>query len=127
MQPLHSFGNRYRLQTRRQFSSVLKCGVYRTNRTTVVRARRSEHRYHRLGVIVSKRVGSAVVRNRIKRQLRETFRTSAIRNRQQVGIDFVVIARTAAATRPPKTLVADCLYNLVKLDRQLRGKEGFAT
>lgn len=127
MWSLRSLGKKYRLQTRREFSSVLNNGVFRANETTVVRAQRSDNQYHRLGVVVSKRVGSAVVRNRIKRQLRETFRTSTIRNRRQVGIDFVIIARTAAANHPAKTLVADCQYNLVKLDRQLRGKEALAT
>ena len=127
MWSLRSLGKKYRLQTRREFSSVLNNGISKANKTTVIRAQRSDCPYHRLGVIVSKRVGSAVVRNRIKRQLRETFRTSTIRNQQQVGIDFVIIARSAAADRSTKNLVADCRYNLVKLDRQLRGKETLAT
>ena len=106
---------------------VLNNNAHRVNKTTVVRARRSDHQYHRLGVIVPKRVGPAVVRNRIKRQLRESFRTSTIRNQQQAGIDFVVIARTAAANRSTKTLVDDCRYSLLKLDHQIRDKEGLAT
>ena len=124
---MRSFGKKYRLQTRRQFSTVLNSGVYRSNRTTVVRALSSDYCYHRLGVIVPKRVGSAVVRNRVKRQLREAFRTSTIRNQQQAGVDFVVIARNAAADRSAKTLVADCRYNLARLNRQLRDKKNFAT
>ena len=48
----------------------------------------------RLGVTVSRRVGSAVVRNRVKRQLREWFR-----QRHPVAgppLDLVVIARSRA-------------------------------
>lgn len=52
----------------------------------------------RLGVTVSKRVGGAVVRNRVKRLLREAFRHH--KALFPVGIDVVAIARTEAATVP---------------------------
>ncbi|MFI5319071.1 MAG: ribonuclease P protein component [Myxococcota bacterium] len=50
----------------------------------------------RLGLVVSKRVGGAVVRNRVKRIVREWFR----RNRALLPgrVDLVVIARSAAAS-----------------------------
>lgn len=52
----------------------------------------------RLGIAVSRRVSrKAVVRNRIKRQIRESFRI----RRQALGeIDYVVVAKTPAADRP---------------------------
>jgi ribonuclease P protein component len=52
----------------------------------------------RLGVTVSRRVGSAVVRTRVKRRVREWFR----RNRGVFppGKDVVVIARPSAAEIP---------------------------
>jgi ribonuclease P protein component len=45
----------------------------------------------RLGLSVSRKVGSAVVRNRVKRLLREAFRTSA--SALPPGLDLVVVAR----------------------------------
>lgn len=50
----------------------------------------------RLGVTVSRRVGNAVVRNRIKRGVREWFR----QNREKLPdpADLIVIARKAAAS-----------------------------
>lgn len=48
----------------------------------------------RVGLTVGRQVGGAVVRNRVKRRLREWFRTSPLRH---VGpVDVVVIARRAA-------------------------------
>jgi ribonuclease P protein component len=49
----------------------------------------------RLGVTVSKRVGSAVVRNRVKRGIREWFRRSRLSLAARG--DLVVIARQGAA------------------------------
>ncbi len=48
----------------------------------------------RLGLTASRRVGNAVARNRIKRQVREWFRKSKI----SAGREWVVIARRGAAT-----------------------------
>jgi ribonuclease P protein component len=50
----------------------------------------------RLGLAVSRRVGGAVVRNRVKRRVREWFRRSTAVLPE--GFDVVVIARAKAAT-----------------------------
>jgi ribonuclease P protein component len=49
----------------------------------------------RLGVTVARRVGGAVVRNRIKRRVRECFRLT-LRGILPAGTDLVVIARGGA-------------------------------
>ena len=49
---------------------------------------------HRLGLVVSRKVGGAVVRNRVKRLFRETYRRIPTPPR---GLDVVVIARSSAA------------------------------
>jgi ribonuclease P protein component len=50
---------------------------------------------HRLGVTVSRRVGGAVIRNRIKRRIRAWFRQN--RGELVASSDLVVIARRPAA------------------------------
>lgn len=49
----------------------------------------------RLGLTVSKKVGGAVVRNRVKRWLRECYRQR--RDEFPSSLDLVVVARPAAA------------------------------
>jgi len=44
----------------------------------------------RLGIIASKKVGNAVIRNRAKRKIREAFRR--IKDRIDPGMDIVVIS-----------------------------------
>lgn len=50
----------------------------------------------RLGLAVSRRVGGAVVRNRVKRRVRDWFRRA--RPSLPEHVDLVVIARPQAAT-----------------------------
>lgn len=47
----------------------------------------------RMGLVVSKRLGSAVVRNRVKRLLREAFRLN--RERLQSGVDYIFSPRSS--------------------------------
>jgi ribonuclease P protein component len=56
----------------------------------------------RLGIAVSRKVSKrAVVRNRIKRQIRESFRL----NKDLLsGMDYVVVAKYSAASTPQPTL-----------------------
>jgi ribonuclease P protein component len=49
----------------------------------------------RLGITVSKKVGTAVVRNQVKRWVRESYRRA--KAAAPDGVDFVVIARPSAA------------------------------
>ena len=53
----------------------------------------------RFGFTVSKKVGNAVERNRVRRRLREIVRLSAA-NRLRVGHDYVLIGRRAALNLP---------------------------
>lgn len=46
----------------------------------------------RFGLTVTKKVGNAVVRNRIKRRLREAIRTAA-NSEMRNGVDYVIVAR----------------------------------
>jgi len=60
----------------------------------------------RFGFTVSKKIGSAVVRNRVRRRLRAlaaALEPSQVRR----GYDYVLIARPGAAERPYRDLKAD--------------------
>jgi ribonuclease P protein component len=59
----------------------------------------------RLGFTVSRKVGNAVVRNRVRRRLRDAVKRAAMDVKP--GHDYVLVARTAALTRGFEELVAD--------------------
>jgi len=60
----------------------------------------------RLGFTVSKKVGNAVERNRVRRRLREIVRQSAA-GRLHAGHDYVLIGRRAALNLPFARLTQD--------------------
>lgn len=55
----------------------------------------NDYNYSRLGLTVSRRIGNAVNRNRVKRQLRNFFRLS--KDHFSQAIDLSVIAKPGAA------------------------------
>ena len=78
------------------FQEVFKNGRSTANRQFVVYVlKRDEQPYARIGLSVSKKIGNAVVRNRIKRYIREAIRY--YENRFSIGIDCVIIARKPTA------------------------------
>ena len=68
----------------------------------------------RLGITVSRKVGNSVVRNRVKRRIREWFRTS--RDGLDDGIDLVVIARSGAAEQSGPSICRE-LSTLLRISR----------
>ena len=64
-------------------------------------------------VVVSRRVGSAVVRNKVKRRLREIYRHEL--PRLKPGVWLVVTAKPGAAKAPIATLRAEWLRLATRL------------
>ena len=76
----------------------------------------------RLGLSVSKKVGTAVKRNAVRRRLKEIFRSSSAR--LPVDLDFVVSARPAAAEASFSELNEEFLYALHRLSKSSAGELG---
>ena len=94
-----------------KFSSALKLNhifqrLYHTggqaNSCLVLYARRNRTDTNRVGITVSKKLGHAVVRNRVRRRLREIYRIHE--DRFAPGWDIVVVARKKAVNADFQTL-----------------------
>lgn len=92
-----SFAAADRLHRSAEFLRLQRSGVRFQSPHFVMYASRLEHEpaRSRLGVTVSRRIGNSVVRNRVKRRVREIFRKE-LRAHLPVGTSIVVIARGGA-------------------------------
>jgi ribonuclease P protein component len=77
----------HRIRKRKEFQTVYERGRRVSGRAFVVFLLPNELGHPRLGITAPKRVGSAVIRNRMKRIVREIFR----RNRDCFGTHDVVV------------------------------------
>jgi len=95
--PDQSFKPADRIRRSSEFARIYRGGRKLTSQSFVVFVIANEHDLPRLGITVTRKVGTAVVRNRIKRMVREIFR----RNRSAFGpgLDWIVNARGAAVDR----------------------------
>ena len=94
-----------RVRKRREFKLVQDQGNRFTAGALVVMLRSNDLGYRRLGLTVSRKVGNAVVRTKVKRWLREVFRKE--RGRLPDSVDAVIIARSSAASAGQAKLSRD--------------------
>ena len=105
-----------RLKRRQDFIAAAK-GVYAAMPGMVVQARdRKDDAAPRVGFTATKKLGNAVVRNRIKRRLREIARLY-LGSGARTGYDYVLIGRGASLTRPFADLDSDLTSALKRLHR----------
>jgi ribonuclease P protein component len=91
MQPRYKFPRTSRLSGRKTFSAVYDSGLRQSRGPLSIVSSPNHLPRLRLGLSVSRKVGSAVRRNRIKRLLRQVFRL--LQHDLPGGYDLVVIVR----------------------------------
>lgn len=90
-----TFPTAARVRKRREFLSIQAAGRRFPSRHFLVLQADDRSSSARLGITVTRKIGNAVLRNRVKRAVREAFR----RRRSEIrpGLALVVIARDGAA------------------------------
>ena len=105
------------LKKNRDFQLVYKEGKSRANRYLVLYVKENGLEKNRLGVSVSKKVGNSIVRHRITRLIRESYRLHE--DMFNSGLDMVVIARVSAKDRGMRE-IESALLHLGKLQGVLK-------
>ena len=95
-----------------QFRFVYNRGKSIANRLLVMYVVRNGTNGYRFGISVSKKVGNSVVRSRITRLLRESYRLSE--SKFLAGYDIVVIARASAKEATYKEVESALMHLLNK-------------
>ena len=109
----------HRLTDKRDFQRVFHHGQSFANRYLVLYYMKTTNPAFRIGFSVSKKVGKAVTRNRVKRLLREAFRLE--KERVTGSYDFVVIARPSAAELDFHTIRQNVQHLLRNMDANKDG------
>lgn len=109
-----------RLKHRQEFTTIAKSGEKIATKGLVLQVLKTpegiaglpeKEGWLRVGFTATKKVGNAVVRNRLKRRLR-ALASLILPHYAKPGFDYVFIARGAAIDRPFPDLVKDLRYAL---------------
>lgn len=128
--PPLGLGRKNRLRAGSEFIHVRRRGVRVQSPHFVLYALPSAHEgeqgrpspYVRLGITVSRRIGNAVVRNRVKRRVRECFRLR-LRAMLPAGAAMVAIALSGAGQLETPTIKAELEAATLMLGKRLKGRQ----
>lgn len=82
----------FRIKKNKEFQLVFKKGQSFANRQFVIyKLEKEEQGHFRIGLSVSKKIGNAVVRNQVKRYVRQAFHD--FESQLENSFDYVIIAR----------------------------------
>ncbi|WP_128895603.1 ribonuclease P protein component [Longirhabdus pacifica] len=104
---------KYRLAKNEQFKRIYRNGQSMANHQFVVYSKPSKGTEHfRVGVVVSKKIGNAVVRNRMRRVMKEILR----HHKHDIisNVDIIVLARKATLNMNYKQLESSMKHVLRK-------------
>ncbi len=94
-----------RLRHRKEFDQVFSRGRAWNDHLLVLRTLPNDLDHNRYGFVTSKRLGGAVVRNRVRRRLREIVRLAPVKP----GYDVVLSAKTSTPTAAYQDLEASAV------------------
>ena len=104
------------LKKNKDFQKVYQQGKSYVNKYLIMYALQNAGTRNRLGISVSKKVGNSVIRHRMTRLVRESYRLNEAA--YQSGYDFVVIVRPAAKEKGYRE-IESALLHLSRLQKVL--------
>lgn len=104
------------LKTSRDFKRVYNDGKSYANKYLVMYKYENNLNYNRLGISVSKKVGNSVVRHRLTRLVRESYRLEE--NNIKNSYDIIIILRTGTKGKS-FVEIKNALLHLLKLQKLL--------
>lgn len=108
---------KFRIKKNKDFQIVFKQGKSFANRQFIIYVlKKNEQSAFRIGLSVSKKIGNSVMRNRIKRRIRQSF--FELKDFIKVENDYVIIARKPAAEMEFHEIKSS-LIHLLKLSKVL--------
>jgi len=85
--------SKYKIRNGWEYRHIYKIGRRKANRYFVLYVVETNLGYSRIGLSVSRKLGNAVIRNRVKRLIREIARADDYSFLKEASMDMVVVAR----------------------------------
>ncbi|NEZ47856.1 ribonuclease P protein component [Clostridium niameyense] len=102
-----------KIRKNKEFRNVYRRGRSYSNKLLVLYIHKNRYNINRLGISVSKKVGKSVIRNRIKRLIKESYRLSVDDSTIKQGYDLVFIARNSSNDKNYDE-IKEAMLNLLK-------------
>ena len=101
-----------RLTKRKAFGYIYKNGEYKSSNNLTLMYTPTKLKTFKVGFSVSKKIGKAYIRNRVKRQLREAFKSyiNVINNQY----NYIVVAKPTITDKSFKEIKEELFYILNK-------------
>lgn len=109
-----------KLRSNRDFRYVYDKGKSFANRYVVIFFIKNSFNYNRVGFSTTKKLGKNVVRNKIKRRMKEIYRLN--NNKIKKGYDIIFLSRVAAKEVSYKKLEG-AIFHLLKIAGLLKKGE----
>lgn len=103
-----------KLKKDREFRRVYKSGKSMANKLLIIYVVNNLSENNRVGFTVSKKVGKSVVRSRVKRLMKESFRLNE--NKIKIGYDIVFVARAGCKDATYKEVESAMLHLIKKMN-----------
>jgi len=125
------------LKKKQDFKKVYSQGKYAADALFVAYALANDLDHNRIGITVSKKVGGAVVRNRVKRWVKESYRLVLLRSGTEIcehsqkkadgqAYDFIIVARKPVGELTGKGTFSKISNSVIGLMGRLGKKVGFS-
>lgn len=102
------------LKKNEDFKEIYRTGKSYANKYLIMYVKKNNNNNNRIGISVSKKVGNSVIRHRITRLVRESYRLSE--DNFVNGLDIIVVARVGAKGKDYSE-IQSALLHLMKLHK----------
>ncbi len=100
-----------RIRSNRDFRVVYDKGKSKANKYLVIFFKKNGYDYNRIGFSTTKKLGNSVIRNKVKRLMRESYRINSFKIKE--GYDIIFLSRVRAKDASYKQ-IESAIMHLVK-------------
>lgn len=100
-----------KIRSNRDFRVVYDKGKSNANKYLVIFFKKNGYDYNRIGFSTTKKLGNSVIRNRVKRLMRESYRINSFKIKE--GYDIIFLSRVRAKDASYKQ-IESAIMHLVK-------------